>query len=216
MKRRDLIVGLSAVALIGSAQAQQNGKVRRIAIVSPVMSVVSNWPIWDELRPYGYVEGKNLLIERYFGEGRAYPDLARDVVHRNPDVIIAFYTELVLALKAATSTIPIVGGFGFQVEAGIVQSLARPGGNITGVSVDAGPEEWSKRIQLLQQVVPRRPESHSSYRNQSETDFIGQYKNFSGWREPPWWDRRSISRPMRQNIAACLPPLRKTVPTGLS
>jgi putative tryptophan/tyrosine transport system substrate-binding protein len=155
MKRRDLIVGLSAVALMGSVQAQQSGKVYRIAIVSPVISVVGNWPIWDERRAYGYVEGQNLLIERYSGEGRAYPDLARDVVHRNPDVIIAFYTDLVLALKAATTTIPIVGGFGVPVEAGIVQSLARPGGNITGVSVDAGTEEWSKRIQLLQQVVPQ-------------------------------------------------------------
>jgi putative ABC transport system substrate-binding protein len=98
------------------------------------------------------------LIERYSAEGRAAhnPELARDVVHRNPDVIVAFTNKPVLDLKAATSTIPIVAVFALPVETGIVQSLARPGGNITGVSIDVGLEQqWSKRIQLLRQVVPQ-------------------------------------------------------------
>jgi putative tryptophan/tyrosine transport system substrate-binding protein len=76
-------------------------------------------------------------------------------VRRNPDVIIAYNNDLVLDLKSTTSTIPIVAGFAFPVEAGIVQSLSRPAGNITGVSVDVGLEQWSKRIQLLRQVVPQ-------------------------------------------------------------
>ena len=91
--------------------------------------------LFSEFRRLGYVEGDNLLIERYSGEGRAaqYPDLARDVVSRHPDLIIAITNNLVLDFKAATTAIPIVGVFGAPVEAGIVASLARPGGNITGV-----------------------------------------------------------------------------------
>jgi putative ABC transport system substrate-binding protein len=156
MRRRDLIIGLWAVATVGSAQAQQSGKAHRIAIVAP-STPGPDWPVWGELRRLGYVEGQGLLIERYSGEDRAAhnPELARDVVRRNPDVIIAFSTDLALDFKPATSTIPIVGMFGAPVEAGIVQSLARPGGNITGVSSDVGREQWAKRIQLLRQVVPR-------------------------------------------------------------
>jgi putative ABC transport system substrate-binding protein len=103
----------------------------------------------------GYTEGQSLLIERYSGEGRALPDLARNVVSRNPDVIISVSTQLTLEFKAATTTIPIVGVFAFPIEAGIVPSLARPGGNITGAAVDVGIQQWSKRIQLLRQVVPQ-------------------------------------------------------------
>jgi putative tryptophan/tyrosine transport system substrate-binding protein len=112
---------------------------------------------FKELRRLGYVEGDNLLIERYCGEGRAayYPDLARDVVRRNPDVIVTAANNLVLDFKAATATIPIVGIFAFPVEAGIVASLARPGGNITGATVAVGLEEWGKRLQLLQRVAPQ-------------------------------------------------------------
>jgi putative ABC transport system substrate-binding protein len=161
MRRRNFIFGLWALALTGNAQAQQNGKVHRIAIVStagpPAHLLSRDWPMWDEFRRLGYVEGQNLLIERYSGEGRAehYPELARDVVRRSPDVIIAFPNALVLDLKASTTTIPIVAIFAFPVEAGIVQSLARPGGNITGVSMDIGDDQWGKRIQLLRQVVPQ-------------------------------------------------------------
>jgi putative ABC transport system substrate-binding protein len=111
---------------------------------------------FGELRRLGYFEGENLLIERYSGEGRAthHPDLARDVVRRDPDLIVAVNTPLVLDLKAATTTIPIVGVFAHPVEVGIVPSIARSGGNITGVSVDIGNEQWGKRLQLLRQVVP--------------------------------------------------------------
>jgi putative tryptophan/tyrosine transport system substrate-binding protein len=112
--------------------------------------------IFIELRRLGYIEGKNLLIERYSGEGRAahFPDLARDVAARNPDLIIAVSDNLVFDFKVTTTTIPIVGIFGNPIEAGIVPSLARPGGNITGVASRIGFEVWDKRIQLLRQVVP--------------------------------------------------------------
>jgi putative tryptophan/tyrosine transport system substrate-binding protein len=113
--------------------------------------------IFEELIRLGYVEGRNLLIERYSGEGRAahYPDLARQIVSRNPDLIIAISIFFVLDVKAATSTIPIVGLFGDPVGTGIVPSLARPGGNITGVSTGVGSDQWTKRVQLLKEAVPQ-------------------------------------------------------------
>jgi putative ABC transport system substrate-binding protein len=107
----------------------------------------------------GYIEGRNLLIERYSGEGRVanYSDLARQIVSRNPDLIIAIGNQLVLDLKAATSTIPIVGLMIVPVQAGIVASLARPEGNITGVTLDVGEgitDLSAKRMQLLKEAVP--------------------------------------------------------------
>jgi putative ABC transport system substrate-binding protein len=149
------------------AQAQQTGKVYRIALAHPVAPVADQnqaskgsfviAAIFEELIRLGYVEGRNILIERYSGEGRAdhYPDLARQMVGRNPDLIIAINSFFVLDVKAATSTIPIVAAFGAPVELGIVTSLARPGGNITGVSTDVGGEQWAKRIQLLKEAVPQ-------------------------------------------------------------
>jgi len=167
MRRRDFIAGLMFAAVTGRAQAQQTGKVYRIAIGHPIVPVADLnqaskgsfviAAIFEELIRLGYVEGSNLLIERYSGEGRAdhYPDLARQIVSRNPDLIIAINSFFVLDVKAATSTIPIVAAFGAPVELGIVTSLARPGGNITGVTVDVGGEQWAKRIQLLKEAVPQ-------------------------------------------------------------
>jgi putative ABC transport system substrate-binding protein len=164
MRRREFITLLGGAVAAWPLTAF--GKTQRIAIVFPSfpvteMTETSGDPalraLFNELRRFGYVEGQNLLIERYSGGGRAahYADLARDVVSRNPDLIVAFTTNLVLDFKAATTTIPIVGVFGFAIEAGIVPSLARPGGNITGATVDIGREQWDKRVQLLQQVVPQ-------------------------------------------------------------
>jgi putative ABC transport system substrate-binding protein len=167
MRRREFIAGLMFAATMGRAQAQQTGKVYRIAFAHPTVPVADQNQatrgslaipaIFEELTRLGYVEGRNLLIERYSGEGRAehYPELAREIVSRNPDLIIAFSHFLVLDLKAVTSTIPVVGIFGQAVESGIVPSLARPGGNITGVSVDVGADQWAKRVQLLKEAVPQ-------------------------------------------------------------
>jgi len=151
----------------GRAQAQQTGKVYRIAFFHPSAPVadlnqaskgsIAIPAIFEELTRLGYVEGRNLLIERYSGEGRAthYPDLAHQIVSRNPDLIIAI-SFFVLDVKAATSTIPIVGVFGNPIAFGIVPSLARPGGNITGVSLDVGFwDQWAKRVQLLKEAVPQ-------------------------------------------------------------
>jgi putative tryptophan/tyrosine transport system substrate-binding protein len=164
MRRREFIT------LIGGAVAAWPltafGKAQRIAIVlsSEPVSITTETSgdpffqaLFNELRRLGYVEGQSLLIERYSGEGRAshYADLARDVVSRNPDVIISCSNEITLDFKAATTTIPIVSVFGSPVEVGIVRSLARPGGNITGVALDIeADEQWGKRVHLLRQVVP--------------------------------------------------------------
>ena len=167
MRRRDFIAGLMFAAVTGRAQAQQTGKVYRIAIGHPIVPVADLnqaskgsfviAAIFEELIRLGYVEGRNLLIERYSGEGRAdtYPELARQIVSRNPDLIIAFSPFIVLDLKAATSTIPIVGILSRPVDLGIVPSLARPGGNITGLSVDIGTDLGLKRVQLLKEAVPQ-------------------------------------------------------------
>ena len=124
-------------AVTGRAQAQQTGKVYRIAFAHPTADInqaskgsLSIPAIFEELIRLGYVEGRNLLIERYSGEGRAahYPDLARQIVSRNPDLIVAIYADLVLDVKAATSTIPIVGTFSDPITWGIVSSDWGAGG----------------------------------------------------------------------------------------
>jgi putative tryptophan/tyrosine transport system substrate-binding protein len=112
--------------------------------------------LFKELRRLGYIEGVNLVVTRYSGEGREerFPDLCREVVRTKPDVIVTASTRLVLSFKAATDTVPIVGAMGDPVLSGIVANIARPGGNITGVSSEAGPEIWDKRLQILREVVP--------------------------------------------------------------
>jgi ABC transporter substrate binding protein len=104
----------------------------------------------------GYVEGKNLIIERYSAEGHheRYADMAREIVTRNPDVIVTGTNPVVIAFMAATSTIPVVAFMLDPLKAGLVTSLARPGGNLTGITLDAGIEIWGKRLQMLKEAIP--------------------------------------------------------------
>jgi putative ABC transport system substrate-binding protein len=167
MRRREFIAFMgSGVMLPLSARAQQSTKAYRIAILHPLWPVAeltdrsSNryWrELFQEIRRLGYVEGQNLVIERYSGEGHAeiYPKLARDIVASNPNLVVAFTNRVVVPLKEATSTIPIVAMTGDPVDLGLVPSIARPGGNITGVSIDAGSEIWGKRLELFREVVPK-------------------------------------------------------------
>jgi ABC transporter substrate binding protein len=104
----------------------------------------------------GYVEGENLIIERYSAEGyhERYADLAREIVTRNPDVIVTGTNPVVIVFKAATSTIPVVAFMLDPLKAGLVTSLARPGGNLTGITLDAGIEICGKRLANLVMLVP--------------------------------------------------------------
>jgi ABC-type uncharacterized transport system substrate-binding protein len=165
VRRREIIAGLLVVAAMYRAQAQQTGKVYRIAIVSPATPVAEltetgGLPFWraffEELRRLGYVEGQNLVVERHSGEGRTehYAELVRDVVRSNPDLIWVSTPRLVLDFKAATATIPIAAFAADPIAYGIVQSLARPGGNITGVAGDTALDVSGKRLALLKQAIP--------------------------------------------------------------
>ena len=165
MRRRGFIAGLLLITGIRLAQGQRNlsGKVYRMAFVDPVTPTAQQTEsnpafsaFFQELRRLNYLDGQNLLIERFSGEGRAehFPELARDVVNRNPDLIFAIGYRLVLDFKAATATIPIVGMMGDPVAVGIVPNLARPGGNITGVATDASAEIEAKRLEILKEAVP--------------------------------------------------------------
>jgi ABC-type uncharacterized transport system substrate-binding protein len=159
MRRRDfikLIGGAAAWPL--AARAQQGGKrytVGRFSAGSasnPLAEVVT-----DALRELGWVEGKNIVFEHRYAEDRLerLPELAADLVRLKVDVIVAGGTLAPLAAKRATSTIPIVmTSAGDPLGSGLVASLARPGGNVTGMSLMV-PDLGGKRLELLKEVLPR-------------------------------------------------------------
>jgi putative tryptophan/tyrosine transport system substrate-binding protein len=167
MRRRQFItlLGGATAAWPLAARAQRPGNVYRIAIVRPSGSAAdmadaienpSYFALFKELRRLGYVERQNLIVERYSGEGRRerHDEVAREVVRTNPHLIIAVSNPLVLIFKGLTNAIPIIGVMADPVAYGVVANLARPGGNVTGASVDARLETWAKRIQVMQEVIP--------------------------------------------------------------
>ena len=166
MKRREFITLVGgAVASPLIALAQQPPKMKRIAMVhgsEPVANMTITGrrafrAFFEELGALGYIEGRNLLVERYSAEGRPdhFTELAREVVGARPDLIVSMRGLLTAEFKLATTTIPIVTTASDPVVAGLVPSLAHPGGNITGVSVDAGLQIWGKRLGLLREIVPK-------------------------------------------------------------
>jgi putative tryptophan/tyrosine transport system substrate-binding protein len=166
VRRRDFITALGAAATWPlAARAQQPAKMKRIAIVSPSSKVseisVSGGPIYraffEELARLGHVEGQNLGVERYSGEGQPerYAELVRDVVNTHPDLILTVGARLSLDFEMATTTIPIVTVIIDPIAMGLVASIARPGGNITGVTIAAGLELIGKRMELLVEAMPK-------------------------------------------------------------
>jgi putative tryptophan/tyrosine transport system substrate-binding protein len=166
MRRREFIA-VFAGAAVGPvvARAQQAAAQRQIAIFHPAIPTTlltetgggSAWrAFFGELRRLGYVEGENLIIERYSAEGHheRYADFVREIVTRNPDVIVTGTNPVVIAFKAATSRIPIVAFMLDPLKAGLVTSLGRPGGNLTGITLDAGIEIWGKRLEMLKEAIP--------------------------------------------------------------
>src|SRR6266849_5272960 len=143
-----------------TALAQPPAKVYRIGVLSTTGPEQEN-VIWTDLRgrlrERGWVEGRNLSIEWRYAEANyeQLPALAADLVRLGPDLIMARGGPGATAAKRATATIPIVMyGATDPVGIGLVQSLARPGGNVTGLSDDQGPEIMGKRLQLLKEVAP--------------------------------------------------------------
>jgi ABC-type uncharacterized transport system substrate-binding protein len=164
MKRREFITLVGGVAAWATAgRAQQ--RLQRIAIVHPSNPIAAlgtsgdlqHWrAFFRELERLGFSEGKNLLVERYSGEGQIdhYEELAKQVVSRAPDLIVTASAGMIRHFRSATETIPIVGVTSDPVAFGLTPSLPRPEGNITGVVTDAGFEIWQKRIALLKEAVP--------------------------------------------------------------
>jgi len=142
------------------AQAQQPAGIPRIGILSPVSGSV--FPARVEafrqrLRQLGYVEGKNILIEYRYAEGKSerLPDLVAELVRLKVDIIVTTGPSATLAAKKASGTIPIViASAADPVGSGLVSSLAQPGGNITGLSLMA-PDLDGKRLELLKEAFPK-------------------------------------------------------------
>ena len=155
MKRREFLMLLSLAAsrpVCGFAASTATIGVLAVGVPSPEEFLVS---FREGLRDRGYIEGQNIQIDVQSAEGHAdrLPELAAELVRRKVAVIIGFQTPTVTAAKQATTEIPIVMDAGDPVGMGIVQSLSKPGGNITGVSA-ATAEVGPKNLQLLTQIVP--------------------------------------------------------------
>jgi putative ABC transport system substrate-binding protein len=158
MDRRTFIDMLAGSLLVAAsfARAQETGRVRRLGILSAGTITRSNWaPFFDTLRELGWIEDQNLLVELRSAGGKAelVPGLTAELVQLKADVIVTTGAVASLAAKSATTTIPIVSQTGDPVLIGLVASIARPGGNITGVSTVA-PELAAKRLELLRELRP--------------------------------------------------------------
>ena len=147
-----LVGGLLAAPL--AVEAQQAGKVYRIGFLSPEPRNLHTEAFFEAMRDLGYVEGTNLVVEYRHGSSARLPDFATELVRLKVDVLVPMAPQAALAAKAATATIPIVFLASDPVATGLVPSLARPGGNLTGVSFDAGLEMYGKQMEMLKQVVP--------------------------------------------------------------
>jgi putative ABC transport system substrate-binding protein len=160
MRRRDFLAG--AGALSASAAVAQTRTTPRLAIVSlaeplQIMREGGGNRYYDvlfrELHRLGHIEGRNLTVERYSIEQAGTASPVAEVISSHPDVIYVIGREA-LAVKQATATIPIVVLGPDPIAFGLVTSLARPGGNVTGVSVDTGSSIHGKRLGLLRELVP--------------------------------------------------------------
>jgi len=162
--RRTFLAGTGAVLLATplAAETQQTGKTFRIGFLSPGSPYGSRnrfrlGALQQGLRDLGFVEGENISIETRWAEGKyeRLPGLAAELVRLTVNVIVTYSPPAIQAAKQATGTIPIVmAGIIDPVATGFVASLARPGGNITGLSLMA-PELVGKQLQILKEVVPK-------------------------------------------------------------
>ena len=189
MTTRRAFLGTLAGGLLAAplaAAAQQAGKVYRVGLIfttSPVSEMAGPEPVHPAarafvqgLRALGYVEGQNLILERRSAEGRfeRFGGIVAELVRLKADVIVTSSDPTTRAAKAATTTVPIVMAAGRDpVGEGLVQSLARPGGNITGLTTVAGPEIEAKRLELLKAMLP----------GVSRVSYLAS-KEFKDWERP--------------------------------
>ena len=157
MKRREFIAATAAL-LVSPRRSWAQGTPRRIGFLGAWADEPARDPVhaaWlSGLREKGWIEGKNLLVEYRFAPDRL-PALAAELVALSPELIIAQGPQPALALKSATATIPIVFvAVADPVGIGLVQSLSRPGGNITGLATSVPGDFLAKRIEILRELVP--------------------------------------------------------------
>ena len=166
MNKRDTLLALLAFGVTTGSlttQAQQAGKLYRIGIVSAGFSVLplSSTLVQvfrESLRDQGYVEGRDIIIESRYAEGQVdrLPALLAELIQRKADVIVVWSTVGAVAAKKLTSSVPVVFlSVGAPVEIGLVTSLKRPGGNMTGITFEAASETYGKRLQLLKEIIPQ-------------------------------------------------------------
>jgi putative ABC transport system substrate-binding protein len=158
MDRRAFISGITLGLLAAplAAGAQQAGKVYRIGVVTSTTHFTDAFR--QGLRELGYVEGQNVIVEQRSTQGQSdrFPELVAEMIRLKVDVLVVSGAFGVLAAKKATTTVPIVFlGVGDPVASGIVASLARPGGNITGTSIALGEGFAGKWVELLKEASPR-------------------------------------------------------------
>ena len=159
-RRRRFLLAAAALAAAPLAVAQSRTKPSRLAILSPnkyptPQSIADN-PFSNRLRELGWVEGETLLVERVYAEGREdrLAGLAEGIARKPVDVIWAIGPEAALAAQRATRSIPIVfWGVSYPVEQGLVESLSRPGGNVTGIAFITGADLHTKRLEILRELA---------------------------------------------------------------
>lgn len=201
MKTRVSVLILSlAVTFLGIlpvAHTQEARKVYRIGWLAPLPRGVVVQQFLDRARELGWVEGQNLAIEyRQFGRLDEAGERAADLVRLKVDLIVAQAPPAILAARKVTSTIPIVMMYaGDPIKMGIATNLARPGGNLTGLSFDAGTEWVGKALQLLKEAVPRtsRIALLLNLENDSHPVYLKHYEDAAvqlGLRVMPLWVRR--------------------------
>jgi putative tryptophan/tyrosine transport system substrate-binding protein len=157
MRRREFMTLLGGAAAwpLAAARAQQSGKVWRMGFIAHGHEKFYD-ALFEGLREYGYEAGRNLIVERRYAQGQAerFKEFAAEMVRLNVDIIIVVTTPAALAVKNATTTIPIVHPNAIDpLNTGLIASLAHPGGNLTG-GAQLTAEVSAKRLEILKKVVP--------------------------------------------------------------
>src|SRR6266478_3810649 len=163
MKRRDALLFLACLGATWPIQlrAQRAARIHRVGVFSTTARV-GVWHLHqaliESLQQLGYVEGRNIIFEHRFAEGRMdrLASIAAELVSLGPDLVVAGPNTTVRAVMEASSMVPIVMTYSAEpVASGLIRTLARPGGNITGLTSDVTPEPYGFRLQLLKEITSK-------------------------------------------------------------